>query len=82
MEKFFDYSDDLTRMYCPDLEAYRQELLEKQKRRSEYGKKAAEKQLSDRRNGNASTGEMGSDMNRTDYDLDDGMNGYLTRSLN
>ena len=82
VERFFDHSDDLTRMYCSDLEAYRQELLEQQRRRSEYGKKSAEKQLNDKRNGNAYTGEMGSDMNRTDYDPDDGMNGYLTRSLN
>lgn len=79
---FFSPDDDMSRLYCPDLEAYRQELLQKQKKRSEYGKRAAEKQLNDRRNGNASSVEMGSDMNRTVYDPDDGMNGYLTRSLN
>jgi hypothetical protein len=79
---FFSSDDDMSRLYCPDLEAYRQELLEKQKKRSEHGKRAAEKQLNDRRNGNASTREMGSDMNRTDYDPGNGMNGYLTRSLN
>jgi hypothetical protein len=80
--RFFDNADDLTRMYCPDLEAYRQELLEKQRKRSENGKKAAEKQLRDRLNGNAISDEMGSDMNRTAYDVDESMNGYLTRQLN
>ena len=79
---FFSSDNDVDRLYCPDLEAYRQELLEKQRRRSEHGKRAAEKQMRDRSNGNAQTREMGSDMNRADYDLDEGMNGYLTRSLN
>jgi hypothetical protein len=69
-------------MYCPDLEAYRNELLEKAKKREEAGRKAAEKQMRDRRNGNANTGDKGSDMNRTDNDPDEITNGYLVRTLN
>jgi hypothetical protein len=80
VEKFFKPTDDLKRMYCPDIEAYRNELLEKAKKREEAGRKAAEKQLRDRRNGNAQTGDMGTDMNSTDYDGT--MNGYLVRALN
>lgn len=38
--------------------------------------------MGDAENGKTIADGMGSDMNRTDYDLDDGMNGYLTRSLN
>ena len=67
---FFSSDEDMSRLYCPDLEAYRQELLEKQKRRSELGKRAADKQMRDKRNGNASTGEMGGDMNGADNDSD------------
>ena len=82
IEKFFKPDDDLKRMYCPDLEAYRNELLEKAKKREEAGRKAAEKQMRDRRNGNANTGDKGSDMNGTDNDPDEITNGYLVRTLN
>lgn len=80
--RFFSETEDGHRLYCHDLELYRQLLIDKKMKRIEDGKRAAAKQLRDRRNGNASTSEVGSDMNRTDYDLDDGMHGYLTRSLN
>lgn len=72
-------SDDLKRYYCPDLEAYRQELLAKQRRRQEDGKSAAVKQWYDKKNGNAFTREMGLEMNRSEFDPELGMKGYVMK---
>jgi len=79
---FFPETDDGYRLYCHDLEVYRKMLIDKKIKRIENGKKAAAKQMRDRLNGNAIPDEMGSDMNRTAYDVDENMNGYLTRQLN
>lgn len=80
IDKFFSYTEDLQRLFSPDLEAYRQELIERKNRRIENGRKAAEKKWRDKNDSNAKTHEMAPDMYRTD--LDDDMNSYLIRSLN
>lgn len=69
-------------LFMPDLEAYRQGLIRKRGLKSENGKKGIKKRWGDAENGKTIANGMSSDMNRTDYNLDDGMNEYLTRSLN
>jgi hypothetical protein len=83
IDSFFTHmEEDMRRLFSRDLEAYRQDLLDKKKLKAENGKRGAEKRWGGAENSKTIADEMGSDMNRTDYDPDDGMNGYLTRSLN
>ena len=78
IEEFLKRSDS-QRFSCPDLDAYRQELLAKQIRRQQNGKSAADKQWSDQRNGNAITREMGLELNRNDFDSELDMKGYALK---
>jgi hypothetical protein len=77
--EFFNYSEKMDRFFCPDLEAYREELLIKQRRRQENGKAATDVQWQSKRNGNAIPDGMASDMNRNDFDGGNGVKGYLMR---
>jgi hypothetical protein len=78
--EFFQHNDDSTRLYSPDLEAYRDELLRKQKKRQEDGEVNAEKRWR-KESGNAISDEMGSEMKGNDYVLGGSMNGYLNRLM-
>jgi radical SAM superfamily enzyme len=79
IQEFLKLSEDGQRFCCPDLDAYRQELLAKQIRRQQNGKSAADKQWSDQRNGNAITREMGLELNRNDFDSELNVKGYALR---
>ena len=76
--EFFHRNEDSTRLHSPDLEAYRDELLRRQKKRQEDGAVNAETRWR-KENGNAITYEMGADMKGNDYDLEGNMNGFMTR---
>ena len=76
--EFFHRNEDSTRLHSPDLEAYRDELPRKQKKRQEDGAVNAEKRWRNE-NGKAITDEMGSDMKGNDYELGGNMNGYMMR---
>lgn len=76
---FFQKREGTERLFSPDLDAYRDELLNKKIKRQEDGKASADVRWYGNRNGNAIPDGMASDMNSNDFDGGNGVKGYLMR---